>query len=394
MLVHNLKLAHHLAKRYSKKIALEDAFSYAIFGLIQSIKKFDWRLGNQFSTYATWWIRQSISREIADNESIIRIPVYAVDRVSVYRRDLRNLMVNEFTSAGDVTVKDKFGKLKEVKSPLPQLTIEVNMDDTLKCGLEASAEPLEFWDVFYQAPWLLTKYDTPNNSISFVDYSATSKDLLERLTAYVLSKREVEVIKYRFGYGGSEPMTLEEIGQIFDVTRERVRQIESKALKKIDEFLVGVNLARYWDVIEKRTEEYKAALENKSAAISAQKKRREAELQAKKYWSRHQKFLERTPEKTSQVMSKLTTANQERTSKAAKVQVIRVKWALEVLKDLEEIPERSLLVAQARVDNPELSLGELALLFGDEITKDVVNGVLRRLIDRASRVSGQDAPKS
>jgi RNA polymerase primary sigma factor len=394
MLTHNLKLAHHLARKYSRMIALEDAFSYAIFGLMQGIRKFDWRLGNQFSTYATWWIRQSLSREIADNETTIGLPVHAVDRVNAYRRDMRNLHENEFTTAGEVTVRDKSGKVIAVIPALPQLTIEVDMDNTLTFALEASREPLEFWDVFHQASWLLAKYETPDNSVSSYEYSSKSKDLSERLTAYVLSEREVEIIHYRYGYGSSEPMTLDEIGQIYGVTRERVRQIESKALKKIAEFLTGVSLENYWDVIEKVTVDFKEALENTPAAISAQKKRRKAESDAQKYWLRQQKSPSEPAEKPLRDMANFITANQRRTMKASEVQIIQVKWALGVLQD-EDIPERSLLIAQARVDNPELSLGELAFLFDDaEITKDVVHGVMRRLIARASRVSGEKAPEA
>ncbi|CAN2187385.1 RpoD DNA-directed RNA polymerase, sigma subunit (sigma70/sigma32) [Candidatus Nanopelagicaceae bacterium] len=394
MLIHNLKLAHHLARKYSRKIALEDAFSYAIFGLMQGIRKFDWRLGHQFSTYATWWIRQSLSREIADNETTIGIPVHAVDRVNAYRRDMRILHEEEFTTAGEITIRDKSGRLIKVNPPLPQATIEVDMDNTLTCGLEASGEHLEFWDVFHQASWLLAKYEIPDNSVSSLEYSAMSKDLLERLTAYVLSEREIETIKYRYGFGSSEPMTLEDIGKIYGVTRERIRQIESKSLEKITGFLAEVQLENYWDVIEKVTVDYVEELENAPAAILAQKKRREAELRAEKYWLRKQEFPDELVAKPPRDMTNFVTANQRRTMKASKVQITQVKWALEVLQD-EDIPTRSLLVAQARVNNPELSLGELALLFDDtEITKDVVNGVIRRLIARASRVSGEKAPEA
>jgi RNA polymerase primary sigma factor len=275
---------------------------------MQGIRKFDWRLGNQFSTYATWWIRQSLSREIADNETTIGLPVHAVDRVNAYRRDMRNLHENEFTTAGEVTVRDKSGKVIAVIPALPQLTIEVDMDNTLTFALEASREPLEFWDVFHQASWLLAKYETPDNSVSSYEYSSKSKDLSERLTAYVLSEREVEIIHYRYGYGSSEPMTLDEIGQIYGVTRERVRQIESKALKKIAEFLTGVSLENYWDVIEKVTVDFKEALENTPAAISAQKKQRKAESDAQKYWLRQQKSPSEPVEKPLRDMTNFITA--------------------------------------------------------------------------------------
>ena len=361
---------------------------------MQGVRKFDWRLGHQFSTYATWWIRQSLSREIADNETTIGIPVHAVDRVNAYRRDRRNLLEEEFTTAGEVTVRDKSGRVIEVNPPLPQVTIEVDMDNTLTCGLEASGEHLDFWDVFHQASWLLAKYEVPDNSVSSLEYSATSKDLLERLTAYVLSERELEIIKYRYGFGSSEPMTLDDIGKIYGVTRERIRQIESKALEKINGFLAGVQLENYWDVIEKVTVDYIEELENAPAAVSAQKKRREADLRAEKYWLKKQKSPDEPVEKPPRDMTNFVSANQRRTMKASEVQITQVKWALGVLQD-EDIPARSLLIAKARVDNPELSLGELAFLFDDpEITKDVVHGVMRRLIARASRASGEKAPEA
>jgi len=394
MVIHNLKLAHHLARKYSRKIALEDAFSYAIFGLMQSVRKFDWRLGNQFSTYASWWIRQSLSREIADNETTIGLPVHAVDRVNAYRRDMRNLLENEFTTAGEVTVKDKSGNVIGVKPPLPPLTVQADMDNTLTCALEVSRESLEFWDVFHQANWLLAEYESPDNLIMNFEYSAKSKDLSERLTAYVLSEREVEVIHYRYGYGNFEPMTLDEIGQMYGLTRERVRQIESKAREKVTEFLTGVTIENYWDVIEKATDDYKEALENTPAAISAQKKRKKAELDSHKYWLRQQKSPGESIKKPTRNMTDLISANQRRTMNASQVQIVQVKWALGVLQD-EEIPERSLVIAQRRIDNPELSLGELAFLFDDsEITKDVVHGVLRRIITRATKVSGEEAPEA
>jgi RNA polymerase primary sigma factor len=396
MLIHNLKLAHHLARRYSRKIALEDAFSYAVIGLMQAIRKFDWRLGNQFSTYATWWIRQSLSREIADNEHTIGVPVHTIDRVNAYQREMRNFMQNEFTTAGDVVSKDRFGKVISTKQSLPQLIVEVDMDNTLTCALEAGAESLEFWDVFHQAPWLLAKYETPDNSVSFLEYSAIAKDLSERLTAYVLSEREVEVVHKRYGYGSSEPMTLEEIGNSYGLTRERVRQIEVKAMKKINEYLDGVNLENYWDVIERTTNDYRIALENTPAAIAANKKKIKAEQQAQKYYLRKQssrRKSEAVDEREPRNLDNFVNANIERTKQAAEIQVIQVKWALEILKD-SEVPTRSLLIAQSRLDNPELSLGELARLFDDdEITKDVVSGAIRRLINKAAAISNDKPPE-
>ena len=148
MLVHNLKLGLQIARIYTKRIDLQDAFSYAVFGLMQAIRKFDWRLGNQFSTYATFWVKQSISREIAECSTTIRIPVHAFDRVNIFYREQKNLRKNEYTIAGDVTVKDKSGKILGIYPPLPQLFLEVDMDTTLRCALDAAAGSFDFFDIF------------------------------------------------------------------------------------------------------------------------------------------------------------------------------------------------------------------------------------------------------
>ena len=391
MLIHNLKLALHLARGYGRRITLDDAFSFSVFGLMQAIRKFDWRLGNQFSTYATWWIRQSLTRELADSETTIRIPVHAVERINAYKRDLRNLRNNEYTIASLVETKDKYGIMIETKHPLPPLEIQVEMDLTLTCGLEASGEALEFWDVFHQAPWLVVKYDIPDNSISGSEYSAVARDLLERLTAHVLSKQQIEVIKFRHGYTTGEPMTLDEIGKIYELTRERIRQIESKAIIAINKFLIGVTIENYWDVIEQRTLVYLEGLENTPAAIAAQKKREKEELRLKQHPLRMQNS-DVNLETSSRDMSSFENANLERSRQANLVKITQVKWALEILKETE-MPEQVMLFAQAKVDNPELSFTELANLFQNvAITKDAAAGAIRRLIAKASSVSGLKPP--
>jgi RNA polymerase primary sigma factor len=393
MLVHNLKLALHISRRYSRKIGLEDAFSYAVIGTMQAIRKFDWKLGNQFSTYATWWIRQSLSREIADSGTTIRIPVHAVDRANTYQRDLRILREREYTTASEVVVRDKFGNVIKTYPALPPCKIEVEMDSTLTCALEAMAEQLEFWDVFHQAPWLLSKFETPDDFVSFSEYADISKDLSERLTTYVLSKREIEVIHYRYGYGSSEPMTLEDIGKIYFLTRERVRQIESKALKKVNDFLVDVNLQNYWDEIERATKTYLESLQHAPAAIAAKNKRRKLEQQAEKYWIKKQKQSVEKINDGQRDMSPFINANFQRTKRASEGQVTLVKWALDILKEAD-LPEKTLLISRARLENPAASLTELARLFDDKgITKDVVSGTIRRLIAKASRDSGITPPE-
>ncbi len=385
MLVHNLKLGLHISRKYARRIELEDAFQYAFFGLRRAILKFDWRLGHQFSTYATWWVRQSLSREIADVESTIRLPVYVVERVNSYKRDLRELDENIFTIAGEVTVRDRSGKILRTEPPLEQLTVSVEMDDTFKFALETAMEPLEFWDTFHQAGWLLAKYETPDDSMSFIEFSTISKDLLERLTGFVLSEQQLEILKMRNGFASSEPMTLDEIGKVYDVTRERIRQIESKALKRVYSFLDGVNLKNYWDVIERVSIEFKEREANTPLALAAKKK-------AEKDYLRSERMKILQEQNKDRDLTHFENANSDRSKTAGESQVLQLVWAIEKTR-LEDIPERTLEVAKRRISNPELSLKELAATFDDPlITKDVVAGTIRRLIARAISVSKEVPP--
>jgi len=385
MLEHNLKLGLHISRKYARRIELEDGFQYAFFGLIRAILKFDWRLGHQFSTYATWWVRQSLSREIADVESTIRLPVYVVERVNSYKRDLRELDENIFTIASEVTVRDKTGKILRTEPPLEQLTVAVEMDDTFKFALDTAREPLEFWDTFHQAPWLLAKYETPDDSISFIEFSTISRDLLDRLTRFVLSEQQVEILKMRNGFASSEPMTLDEIGKVYDVTRERIRQIESKALKRVYAFLEGVDLKNYWEVIERVSTEFQVSEANTPLALAAKKKAEKDNLRSERMKILHEQNKDRD-------LTYFENANMDRTKIAGESQVLQLVWAIEKTSG-EDIPERTLEVARRRISNPELSLKELAATFNDPlITKDVVAGTIRRLIARATSVSGEIPP--
>ena len=392
MLVHNLKLALHIARKYARRVELEDSFQYAFFGLMQAIRKFDWRLGNQFSTYATWWLRQSLSREIADNESTIRLPVYIVDRINGYKREIRDFEENLFTTAGDVTVKDKFGKTLRIDPPLPQLKVNVEMDETFRYGLETTIEPLEFWDTYHQAPWLLSKYELPDVSVSSIEFGTTSRDLLERLTQFVLSNQQVEILKMRHGYSSTEPMTLDEIGKIYNVTRERIRQIEAKALKRVDAFLEGVDLQNYWDVIEEVSIRFQEEQASSPEAIAMRKRVEKSQRDAERYRLREERIKMLEEQRGERDLSNFVAANLDRTRLAGESQVLQLVWALEKTKD-EDIPERTIEIAQRRISNPELSLRDLAHSFDDPlVTKDVVAGTIRRLIARATSVSGEVPP--
>jgi len=242
MVTHNLKLVLNIARRYSRRITLEEAFACGVFGLIQAIKKFDWKLGHQFSTYATWWITQSISREIADTYSLINIPVHAGDRVNQFKREQRDYYKSEYTSGGDIEIKNaSTGITQVVKPDLPKI-FEPEIDTTLKFALQADASHFEFWNVYSESPWLLREYENSEPSFEIDVLQKFNRIELDSVLS-TLSKRESEIIYRRFGFYGN-PQTLDEIGKDFNVTRERIRQIESKVLSKLRHPTRSVSLRR------------------------------------------------------------------------------------------------------------------------------------------------------
>jgi RNA polymerase primary sigma factor len=414
MVLRNLKLVLYIARKYARKVAIEDAFSFGVFGLIQAVKKFDWRLGNQFSTYATWWLRQSITREVADTNTTIDIPVHAVERVNTYNRELREYLENEFTIAGEVTTKSKSGELKKVNPSLPVSKFEPELDSTLIFALAASALSYDFWDIYVEAPWLLEKYESPDLSVADFEYSGIAKDLTTRLTDFVLSQRELEVLLSRHGVLNGEPQTLEEIGSRLGFTRERSRQIEKKAILKLSIFLKGVTINNYWEKIEEASEIYEEKIEkdvslklptltrDECGSESGYRQHRMKHEEPCRACKRAHRDFKRVyeggrpkPEKKSPARIKseelLSTANKDRSMKAASSQVIQVRWALEKLESFT-VSDSVLLSAQARLTYPEASLSELAGYLGAAVTKDAVAGNLRRLLKLAERHSGEQPP--
>jgi RNA polymerase primary sigma factor len=242
MVTHNLKLVLNIARRYSRRITLEEAFACGVFGLIHAIKKFDWKLGHQFSTYATWWITQSISREIADTYSLINIPVHAGDRVNQFKREQRDYYKREYTSGGDIEIKNSSTGITQVVKPdLPKI-FEPEIDTTLKFALQADASHFEFWNVYSESAWLLREYENSEPSFEIDVLQKFNRIELDSVLS-TLSKRESEIIYRRFGFYGN-PQTLDEIGKAFNVTRERIRQIESKVLSKLRHPTRSVSLRR------------------------------------------------------------------------------------------------------------------------------------------------------